>query len=62
MVAVVKLIDDSFGNVIVQEGQVVAPGQKIGEVATDADGTSEVNFQVWKNASKQNPELWLKAR
>ncbi len=49
-------------NVTVQEGQVVALGQKIGEVATDADGTSEVNFQVWKNASKQNPELWLKAR
>ncbi len=51
-----------LSNVTVSNGQSVASGQKLGVVATDSDGTSEMNFQVWKNATKQNPEQWLRGR
>lgn len=46
----------------------VRPGQKlkardtVGTVATGEDGVSEVNFQIWKNTNKLNPELWLRPR
>jgi septal ring factor EnvC (AmiA/AmiB activator) len=49
-------------NVSVSTGQKVSAGQKIGVVATDNDGTSEINFQVWKNFDKINPENWLIGR
>lgn len=51
-----------LSNVTVSTGDKVNAGQKIGDVATDNDGTSEINFQVWRNFSKQNPETWLKRR
>lgn len=51
-----------LSNVTVRNGQVISSGQKLGVVATDNDGTSEMNFQVWKSATKQNPEQWLKGR
>lgn len=51
-----------LSNVTVSNGQAIKAGQKIGVVATDSDGTSEMNFQVWKNTSKQNPEQWLRGR
>jgi septal ring factor EnvC (AmiA/AmiB activator) len=47
-------------NVSVSMGQRVRTGQRIGSVASDDDGTSEINFQVWKNTVRQNPESWLK--
>lgn len=47
-------------NVSVSMGQRVRTGQRIGTVASDEDGTSEINFQVWKNTVRQNPESWLK--
>jgi septal ring factor EnvC (AmiA/AmiB activator) len=47
-------------NVSVSTGQRVRTGQRIGTVASDEDGTSEINFQVWKNTVRQNPESWLK--
>lgn len=47
-------------NVSVSTGQKVKTGQRIGSVASDEDGTSEINFQVWKNTVRQNPETWLK--
>jgi septal ring factor EnvC (AmiA/AmiB activator) len=47
-------------NVSVSMGQRVRTGQRIGSVASDEDGTSEINFQVWKNTVRQNPETWLK--
>ena len=47
-------------NVSVSMGQRVRTGQRIGSVASDEDGTSEINFQVWKNTVRQNPESWLK--
>lgn len=51
-----------LSNVTVREGQSVSSSQKIGQVATDGDGTSEIKFQVWKNNAKQNPESWLRNR
>jgi len=47
-------------NVSVSMGQRVRTGQRIGTVASDEDGTAEINFQVWKNTVRQNPESWLK--
>lgn len=49
-----------LANVSVSTGQKVKTGQRIGSVASDEDGTSEINFQVWKNTAHQNPEIWLR--
>lgn len=49
-------------NVNVRPGQKLKARDTIGVVATDADGVSEVNFQIWKNTSKLNPEVWLRPR
>ncbi|MBX0291356.1 peptidoglycan DD-metalloendopeptidase family protein [Hymenobacter sp. HSC-4F20] len=46
-------------SVSVSEGQTVSARQTIGTVSTDAEGTSEVQFQVWHNSSNLNPENWL---
>ncbi len=46
-------------NVSVQVGQKVKAREPIGTVATDKDGVSEVQFQIWKNTSRLNPEPWL---
>jgi septal ring factor EnvC (AmiA/AmiB activator) len=49
-----------LAGVSVSTGQRVKTGQRIGSVASDEDGTSEINFQVWKNTVRQNPEIWLR--
>ncbi len=46
----------------VKMGQQIARDDVIGEVNTDIDGTSEVQFQVWKNTEKLDPELWFAKR
>ena len=46
-------------SVSVQEGQRVRAREIIGTVATDGEGTSEVQFQVWHNSANLNPESWL---
>ena len=43
----------------VKKGQVVLANEKIGVVNTDKFGKSEVQFQIWKNNQKLNPENWL---
>ncbi|WP_310391221.1 peptidoglycan DD-metalloendopeptidase family protein [Hymenobacter sp.] len=48
--------------VSVSEGQRVSARDVIGTVATDAEGTSEVQFQVWHNSANLNPESWLGRR
>jgi septal ring factor EnvC (AmiA/AmiB activator) len=45
--------------VSVSKGNVVRANQKIGVVNTDNKGTSELQFQIWKNNQKLNPENWL---
>jgi len=49
-------------SVNVKMGQQVSKEDVIGEVNTDIDGVSEVQFQVWKNTEKLDPELWLAKR
>lgn len=49
-----------LANVSVSVGTRVRTGQRIGSVASDEDGTAEINFQVWKNTLRQNPESWLR--
>ncbi|UOQ65829.1 murein hydrolase activator EnvC family protein [Hymenobacter volaticus] len=48
--------------VSVSEGQIVKMRQPIGTVYTDPDGTSEVQFQVWRNSANLNPENWIGRR
>ncbi len=43
----------------VSKGQKVAVSESIGEVFTDGDGISEVQFQVWRNQKKMDPSKWL---
>jgi septal ring factor EnvC (AmiA/AmiB activator) len=49
-------------SVNVRPGQKLKARDSIGTVATGEDGVSEVNFQIWKNTNKLNPELWLRPR
>lgn len=43
----------------VRPGQKVAVKEVIGEVYTDKDGIAELQFQIWKNNTKLDPETWL---
>ncbi len=45
--------------IIVKPGQKVKARETIGRVLTNSDGTSELQFQIWKNTSRLNPESWL---
>ncbi|WP_025765238.1 peptidoglycan DD-metalloendopeptidase family protein [Dyadobacter tibetensis] len=51
-----------MNSVLVRPGQKVKARDTIGRVATDSDGTSELQFQIWKNTSRLNPEGWLAPR
>jgi septal ring factor EnvC (AmiA/AmiB activator) len=48
-----------MNGVTVRAGQKVKARENIGRVATDSDGTSELQFQIWKNTARLNPENWL---
>jgi len=48
--------------VTVVTGQEVSIKQVIGSVYTNKDGDSELQFQIWKNETKLNPEVWLRKR
>jgi septal ring factor EnvC (AmiA/AmiB activator) len=43
----------------VKSGQRVKANDIIGEVFTDKDGKSELEFQIYKGTTKLNPENWL---
>lgn len=43
----------------VKNGDVVKHKQVIGTVHTTKDNISELQFQVWKNSQKLNPETWI---
>ncbi|AKD02424.1 peptidoglycan DD-metalloendopeptidase family protein [Pontibacter korlensis] len=45
--------------VSVKPGQTVKLKDNIGTVYTDSDGTTELQFQIWKNSSNMNPESWI---
>lgn len=46
----------------VKAGQEVKKGDVIGEVYTDSNGNTELQFQVWKGTQKQDPATWLSNR
>ncbi len=48
-----------LGKVVVKTGQKVRAKQVIGEVYTDKEGTTELQFQIWRNQEKLNPQIWL---
>ena len=49
-------------SVSVRIGQRVKARESIGTVATDKTGVSEIQFQIWKEFTKLNPESWLTPR
>ncbi|MCJ8165629.1 peptidoglycan DD-metalloendopeptidase family protein [Pontibacter sp. E15-1] len=46
-------------SVSVKTGQTVKMKDTIGTVYTDSDGTTALQFQVWKNQQNLNPEGWI---
>ncbi len=49
-------------NVMVKAGDKVKAREQIGTVSTDVKGVSALQFQVWKDGDKMNPESWLAPR
>lgn len=46
-------------NVRVKKGDKISTKDVIGEVGTDQNGTSKMQFQIWRDFEKLNPEEWL---
>lgn len=46
----------------VKKGQTVRADDVIGDVYTNRDGISELEFQVYKGTTKLNPESWLELK
>ncbi|PRY10424.1 septal ring factor EnvC (AmiA/AmiB activator) [Pontibacter ummariensis] len=46
-------------SVSVSTGQTVKLNDTIGTIYTDSDGTTELQFQIWKNQQNLNPETWI---
>ncbi|MFQ3576516.1 MAG: peptidoglycan DD-metalloendopeptidase family protein [Cytophagales bacterium] len=44
---------------VVKIGDFVEAGDNLGEVYTDSDDVSVLQFQIWKNNDRLNPEDWL---
>lgn len=49
----------NLANVMVEKGAKVNTKDVIGKIAYDGEKGSVLNFQLWKDTMKQNPELWL---
>lgn len=50
-----------LGQVSVKAGDKVSTGSVIGIVDT-IDGQTQLHFQIWKEKTPQNPEIWLRPR
>ena len=46
-------------NLNLVKGDNISSGDLIAELVTNADGITELQFQVWKNNIKLNPEKWI---
>src|SRR5690606_3339440 len=46
--------------VYVKKGQKVSTNQEIGQVLSNADGISELRFQLRKNTMALDPQAWLR--
>jgi septal ring factor EnvC (AmiA/AmiB activator) len=49
----------NLDDVQVQTGQTVKTKQKIGRIHASEDGDTELQFQVWKGATKMDPMGWV---
>ena len=50
-----------LGEVSVKSGDKVKTGQVLGRVDT-IDGQTQLHFEVWKEKTPENPELWLRKK
>lgn len=48
--------------ITVKTGQTVSAKSVIGQVATGANGESEVHFQTWKGLQVMNPSTWITSK
>jgi murein hydrolase activator len=46
--------------VFVRSGQKVTTNQEIGKVFSNSEGVSELRFQIFKNTTALDPQIWLK--
>lgn len=46
--------------VFVRTGQKVVTSQEIGKIFSNPDGVSELRFQIFKNTTALDPQVWLK--
>jgi len=49
-------------NISVKVGQTVKAKESIGQVATNADGQSEVHFQTWQGLQIMDPATWITSK
>jgi len=49
----------NLASIAVRQGQQVSARQCLGTVAADASGNCTLQFQLWKERSRLNPEGWL---
>ena len=47
-------------DVYVKKGQKVSTGQELGQLQVNSEGVSELRFQIRKNTTPLNPQLWLR--
>jgi len=52
----------NLSKALVKTGDRVSSKEPIGEVFTDKNGVSEVQFQVWKSFNKLDPLAWLQPK
>lgn len=45
--------------VYIRKGDVIKLKQKIGKLASDNESSSTLNFQIWRDKEKLDPQLWL---
>jgi murein hydrolase activator len=46
----------------VKTGQQLRASEAVGMVYTDGNGVSMLQFQIWRNSQKLNPEAWLQKK
>ena len=46
-------------NLLVEKDDIIEKGQIIADIVTNSDGVSLLQFQIWKNNIKLNPEKWI---
>ena len=46
-------------NLKVEKGDIISKNQEIADLVTNNDGITQLQFQIWKNNIKLNPENWI---